>query len=102
MRNLRGPGFPFVSAPGADRGFAPRAAISQLVLRHLALQGIAMYPQELAGRRPFASTPFQRALNHLPFQQLDGLLQKNIAVQQMLYQGIEFLFHYFLSASGAV
>jgi hypothetical protein len=86
----------------ARAGLAPRAPVAQLVLHHLALQRVAMDPEQLAGSRLFAAAPFQRAAIIRFSSSSIASSKKIVSIQKMFHQNIEFLFHYFLSASDAV
>jgi hypothetical protein len=99
MDELGGAGLPLLDMAGDPRCWLTAwTAVTEPILHHFPLQRIAMNSEKLAGDRLFAAAFFQSALDHPLLHQLDGLLQKNIAIEQMFHQNIEFLFHSFLSA----
>src|ERR1035437_8316517 len=85
--------------PGAGHRFAPhaRARAAHFVGHHFSLQRIAMNTELFRRGALIAVVAPERALNHALFQDLDGLLQEESSVEQVIHQPVKSVFHFFSS-----
>src|ERR1700745_143224 len=80
--------FSGAGASGAGGGLAPRAAVFELVLPHFGVEGVAMNAELLAGGALVAPGLLERALDHAPLQEFDGLRQEDVAFEEMIDQAV--------------